>query len=47
VLGGTKTGNGAWALAWVDTVMELPDEEEVNGGIAKERESLMNLVEAN
>jgi len=24
VLGGTKTGNGAWALAWVDTVMELP-----------------------
>ncbi|KAI0316955.1 chromatin remodelling complex Rsc7/Swp82 subunit-domain-containing protein [Amylostereum chailletii] len=24
VLGGTKTGNGAWALAWVDTVMEAP-----------------------
>ncbi|KLO18369.1 hypothetical protein SCHPADRAFT_866713 [Schizopora paradoxa] len=24
VLGGTKTGNGAWALAWVDTVMEFP-----------------------
>jgi chromatin structure-remodeling complex protein RSC7 len=24
VLGGTKTGNGAWALAWVDTIMELP-----------------------
>lgn len=24
VLGGSKAGNGAWALAWVDTVMELP-----------------------
>jgi len=24
ILGGTKSGNGAWALAWVDTVPELP-----------------------
>ena len=24
VLGGTKAGNGAWAVAWVDTVMEVP-----------------------
>jgi chromatin structure-remodeling complex protein RSC7 len=24
VLGGTKAGNGAWALAWVDTIMEVP-----------------------
>lgn len=24
VLGGTKAGNGAWGLAWVDTIMELP-----------------------
>jgi len=24
VLGGTKMGNGAWALAWVDTIMEFP-----------------------
>lgn len=42
VLGGTKTGNGAWALAWVDTVMELPDTalpEE------KEREDLLRQVE--
>ncbi|TFK53150.1 hypothetical protein OE88DRAFT_1711867 [Heliocybe sulcata] len=31
VLGGTKTGNGAWALAWVDTVMELPTEEAESG----------------
>jgi len=22
LLGGTKAGNGAWGLAWVDTVME-------------------------
>lgn len=22
ILGGTKVGNGAWGLAWVDTVME-------------------------
>ncbi|KAI5117462.1 hypothetical protein M0805_004066 [Coniferiporia weirii] len=31
VLGGTKVGNGAWALAWVDTIMKLPgadDEDE-------------------
>ncbi|EAU84128.2 nuclear protein localization [Coprinopsis cinerea okayama7 len=26
VLGGTKAGNGAWGLAWVDTVMEVPEE---------------------
>ncbi|CAL1709920.1 unnamed protein product [Somion occarium] len=25
VLGGTKVGNGAWGLAWIDTVMELPN----------------------
>lgn len=29
VLGGTKTGNGAWALAWVDTIMEFPGPETV------------------
>ena len=23
ILGGTKTGNGAWGLAWVDTIMEF------------------------
>jgi hypothetical protein len=23
LVGGTKAGNGAWALAWVDTVMEV------------------------
>ncbi|KAG5634629.1 hypothetical protein H0H81_001328 [Sphagnurus paluster] len=25
VLGGTKVGNGAWALAWIDTIMEVGD----------------------
>ena len=35
VLGGTKAGNGAWGLAWVDTVMQLPDEDE---DILKRRE---------
>ncbi|XP_006455231.1 hypothetical protein AGABI2DRAFT_194873 [Agaricus bisporus var. bisporus H97] len=28
VLGGTRSGNGAWGMAWVDTVMQLPDEDE-------------------
>lgn len=25
VLGGTKAGNGAWGVAWVNTVLELLD----------------------
>ncbi|THV05687.1 hypothetical protein K435DRAFT_646613 [Dendrothele bispora CBS 962.96] len=24
ILGGTKTGNNAWGIAWIDTIMELP-----------------------
>jgi chromatin structure-remodeling complex protein RSC7 len=28
ILGGTRSGNGAWGMAWVDTVMQLPDEDE-------------------
>ncbi|KAI0657495.1 chromatin remodelling complex Rsc7/Swp82 subunit-domain-containing protein [Cubamyces menziesii] len=28
VLGGTKAGGGGWGLAWVDTVMEVPTEQE-------------------
>jgi chromatin structure-remodeling complex protein RSC7 len=27
ILGGTKTGNGAWGLAWVDTIMEFTPAE--------------------
>lgn len=41
VLGGTKAGNGAWGLAWVDVIMETataPDEE--NAAAAMERERL-------
>lgn len=28
VTGGAKVGSRAWGVAWVDTVMELPSEEE-------------------
>jgi chromatin structure-remodeling complex protein RSC7 len=47
VLGGTKTGNGAWALAWVDTVMEFPDPEiqEKHSADAQARERLWREVE--
>ena len=44
VLGGTKTGNGAWALAWVDTIMEFPGPETVDGETAL-REQLLRDVE--
>ncbi|KAI0039219.1 hypothetical protein FA95DRAFT_1567284 [Auriscalpium vulgare] len=42
VLGGAKTGNGAWALAWVDTIMEFKGE----GGdaAAQERDSLLSSI---
>jgi len=29
ILGGTKSGNGTWALAWIDTVLELPSTEKM------------------
>jgi hypothetical protein len=35
VLGGTKTGNGAWALAWVDTVMEVAPPADDPGIVVK------------
>jgi len=47
VLGGTKAGNGAWALAWVDTVMELQaSEEDHDAGrtAADERRRLLELA---
>ncbi len=49
VLGGTKAGNGAWALAWVDTVMELPASEkdhEAGRAAAEERRRLLELATA-
>lgn len=44
VLGGTKAGNGAWALAWVDTVMEVPAIEGDDGTAAEERKRLLQLA---
>ena len=49
VLGGTKAGNGAWALAWVDTVMDLPASEEAydaGRAAAEERRRLLELAAA-
>ena len=49
VLGGTKAGNGAWALAWVDTVMDLPASEEAHDAgraAAEERRRLLELAAA-
>ncbi|KAH9053614.1 chromatin remodelling complex Rsc7/Swp82 subunit-domain-containing protein [Lactarius vividus] len=49
VLGGTKAGNGAWALAWVDTVMELGVSEgdhEAGRTAAEERRRLLELAAA-
>ena len=48
VLGGTKAGNGAWALAWVDTVMELPaskEDHDAGRAAAEERRRLLELTE--
>ena len=44
VLGGTKSGNGAWALAWVDTIMELPGPDTVDPEAAV-REQILRDVE--
>ena len=49
VLGGAKAGNGAWALAWVDTAMELPASEEdhaIGRAAAEERKRLLELAAA-
>ena len=43
VLGGTKVGNGAWALAWVDTCLDLPGPKDLDPG-ADERAALMTSV---
>lgn len=47
VLGGAKAGNGAWALAWVDTIMEVPASEEddaIGHATAEERQRLLRLA---
>ncbi|KAG6856713.1 hypothetical protein H0H87_001502 [Tephrocybe sp. NHM501043] len=47
VLGGSKVGNGAWGLGWIDTVMEVEDPQTVERRLAatmetKVREALDN-----
>ena len=47
VLGGTKAGNGAWALAWVDTIMEVPaceEDDPIGHAAAEERRRLLHLA---
>ena len=47
MLGGAKAGNGAWALAWVDTIMEVPAREEddpIGRAAAEERQRLLQLA---
>ncbi|KAI9060085.1 hypothetical protein FKP32DRAFT_1578774 [Trametes sanguinea] len=43
VLGGTKVGGGAWGIAWVDTVMEVPPEPE--DPWTQERERYKDLLD--
>jgi len=43
VLGGTKSGNGAWALAWVDTIMELPGPDTVDPEAAVREQILRDV----
>lgn len=47
VLGGTKAGNGAWALAWVDTVMVLPEPNDPPSPGTQERERVWKEVSDN
>lgn len=44
VLGGAKVGGGAWGLAWVDTVMEMTPQQQLEEKWAKERERYMDLI---
>lgn len=43
ILGGTKAGNGAWALAWVDTIME-PPARDMDDEHAKARQRLLQTT---
>jgi chromatin structure-remodeling complex protein RSC7 len=40
VLGGSRVGAGAWGLAWVDTMIELPQNDEE----AKQEEARIKTV---
>ena len=44
VLGGAKVGGGAWGVAWVVTVMTMPQQQQEDRW-AKEREKYMDLID--
>ncbi|KAJ7764533.1 chromatin remodelling complex Rsc7/Swp82 subunit-domain-containing protein [Mycena maculata] len=46
VLGGTKVGNGAWAVAWLDTIMEVRTPEELDRPDVEEKHRLWKEAEA-
>ncbi|KAJ7507191.1 chromatin remodelling complex Rsc7/Swp82 subunit-domain-containing protein [Mycena galericulata] len=46
VLGGTKVGNGAWAVAWLDTVMEFRTPQEQEKPEVEEKHRLWKEAEA-
>ncbi|KAJ7084007.1 chromatin remodelling complex Rsc7/Swp82 subunit-domain-containing protein [Mycena belliarum] len=46
VLGGTKVGNGAWAVAWIDTIMEVPRPEELDRAEVEHKTRLWKEAEA-
>jgi len=41
ILGGTKSGNGTWALAWIDTVLEWPSTGEMEQKRVEDRDVLL------
>ncbi|KAJ6588331.1 chromatin remodelling complex Rsc7/Swp82 subunit-domain-containing protein [Mycena capillaripes] len=46
ILGGTKVGNGAWALAWLDTIMDVRSPEELARPEVEEKTRLWKEAEA-
>ncbi|KAJ7253043.1 chromatin remodelling complex Rsc7/Swp82 subunit-domain-containing protein [Mycena haematopus] len=46
ILGGTKVGNGAWAVAWMDTIMEVPKPGELEMPEVEERTRIWKEAEA-
>ncbi|KAJ6463894.1 chromatin remodelling complex Rsc7/Swp82 subunit-domain-containing protein [Mycena sanguinolenta] len=46
ILGGTKVGNGAWAVAWMDTIMEVPKPGELVRPQVEERTRMWKEAEA-
>ncbi|KAJ6613593.1 chromatin remodelling complex Rsc7/Swp82 subunit-domain-containing protein [Mycena sp. CBHHK59/15] len=46
VLGGTKVGNGGWAIAWIDTIMEVPSLEALQRPEVEEKTRLWKEAEA-